>query len=42
MARGSVLAIAGSIEVLWVSNGLEEEAGALRDAANGFIARIVA
>ena len=42
MARGSVLSIAGSIEVLWVSTGLERDAGALRDAANGFIARIAA
>jgi len=42
MARGSVMSIAGSIEVLWVSTGLEQDASALRDSANGFIARIVA
>ena len=42
MAHGSVHSIAGSIEVLWVSTGLEQDAGALRDSANGFIARIVA
>jgi methyl-accepting chemotaxis protein len=42
MARGSVLSIAGSIEVLWVSTELETEAGALRDAAQGFVSRITA
>jgi len=42
MARGSVMSIAGSIEVLWLSTGLEANAGALRDTANDFVGRIAA
>lgn len=42
MALGSVMSIAGSIEVLWVSSGLEDEAGQLRNSASGFVTRISA
>jgi methyl-accepting chemotaxis protein len=40
MARGSVMSIAGAIEVLWVSSALDEEATRLRADAQQFIARI--
>ncbi len=41
MARGSVMSIAGAIEVLWVSHSLDGEATRLRSDASAFVARIV-
>jgi len=40
MARGSVMSIAGAIEVLWVSRSLDGEATRLRTDAQHFTARI--
>ncbi|MFY7962333.1 MAG: methyl-accepting chemotaxis protein, partial [Elsteraceae bacterium] len=40
MARGSVMSIAGAIEVLWVSRALDGEATRLKADAQQFIARI--